>query len=63
MPLESRIARLAERIEALSRVHRPLVWVVQAGTFLCFQRGICVPRSSSLSLEEQLYVINQVREA
>ncbi len=27
-----------------------------------FQRGICLPSSSSLSLEEQLYVINQVRQ-
>jgi pyridoxal phosphate-dependent aminotransferase EpsN len=28
-----------------------------------FQRGICLPSSSSLSFEEQLYVINQVRRA
>jgi pyridoxal phosphate-dependent aminotransferase EpsN len=26
-----------------------------------FRRGICLPSSSSLSLEDQLYVINQVR--
>src|ERR1022692_4849088 len=28
-----------------------------------FRRGICLPSSSSLSLEDQLYVINQVRAA
>jgi pyridoxal phosphate-dependent aminotransferase EpsN len=28
-----------------------------------FRRGVCLPSSSSLSLEEQLYVINQVRAA
>ena len=28
-----------------------------------FHRGICLPSSSSLSLEDQLYVINQVRAA
>ena len=28
-----------------------------------FRRGICLPSSSSLSLEEQIYVINQVRRA
>jgi len=28
-----------------------------------FLRGICLPSSSSLSLEDQLYVINQVRAA
>jgi pyridoxal phosphate-dependent aminotransferase EpsN len=28
-----------------------------------FRRGICLPSSSSLSLEEQMYVINQVRGA
>ncbi|MBK5295230.1 MAG: aminotransferase class I/II-fold pyridoxal phosphate-dependent enzyme [Acidobacteriia bacterium] len=28
-----------------------------------FRRGICLPSSSSLSLEEQMYVINQVRRA
>jgi len=28
-----------------------------------FRRGICLPSSSSLSLEDQLYVINQVRSA
>jgi pyridoxal phosphate-dependent aminotransferase EpsN len=28
-----------------------------------FRRGICLPSSSCLSLEEQLYVINQVRTA
>jgi pyridoxal phosphate-dependent aminotransferase EpsN len=28
-----------------------------------FHRGICLPSSSSLSLEDQLYVINQVRKA
>jgi pyridoxal phosphate-dependent aminotransferase EpsN len=28
-----------------------------------FRRGICLPSSSSLSLENQLYVINQVRAA
>jgi pyridoxal phosphate-dependent aminotransferase EpsN len=28
-----------------------------------FRRGICLPSSSCLSLEEQLYVINQVRRA
>jgi pyridoxal phosphate-dependent aminotransferase EpsN len=28
-----------------------------------FRRGICLPSSSSLSLEEQMYVINQVRAA
>jgi len=28
-----------------------------------FRRGICLPSSSSLSLEEQMFVINQVRAA
>jgi pyridoxal phosphate-dependent aminotransferase EpsN len=28
-----------------------------------FRRGICLPSSSSLSLEDQLCVINQVRAA
>jgi pyridoxal phosphate-dependent aminotransferase EpsN len=28
-----------------------------------FRRGICLPSSSSLSLEEQLYVVNQVRSS
>jgi pyridoxal phosphate-dependent aminotransferase EpsN len=28
-----------------------------------FDRGICLPSSSSLSLDEQLYVVNQVRAA
>ena len=28
-----------------------------------FRRGICLPSSSSLSLEDQLYVVNQVRAA
>jgi pyridoxal phosphate-dependent aminotransferase EpsN len=28
-----------------------------------FRRGICLPSSSSLTLEEQLYAINQVRQA
>ena len=28
-----------------------------------FRRGICLPSSSSLSLQDQLYVINQVRAA
>jgi pyridoxal phosphate-dependent aminotransferase EpsN len=28
-----------------------------------FRRGVCLPSSSSLSLEDQLYVINQVRSA
>ena len=28
-----------------------------------FRRGICLPSSSSLSLEDQLYVANQVRSA
>jgi pyridoxal phosphate-dependent aminotransferase EpsN len=28
-----------------------------------FHRGICLPSSSSLSLEDQLYVIDQVRSA
>jgi dTDP-4-amino-4,6-dideoxygalactose transaminase len=28
-----------------------------------FRRGICLPNSSSLSAEDQLYVINQVRAA
>jgi pyridoxal phosphate-dependent aminotransferase EpsN len=28
-----------------------------------FGRGICLPSSSSLSLEEQLYVVNRVRSA
>jgi pyridoxal phosphate-dependent aminotransferase EpsN len=28
-----------------------------------FRRGICLPSSSSLPLEDQLYVINQVRAA
>ncbi len=28
-----------------------------------FERGICLPSSSSLSLEDQLYVVNQVRTA
>jgi pyridoxal phosphate-dependent aminotransferase EpsN len=28
-----------------------------------FRRGICLPSSSSLSLEDQLYVINRVRSA
>ena len=28
-----------------------------------FRRGICLPSSSSLSLEDQLYVINRVRAA
>jgi dTDP-4-amino-4,6-dideoxygalactose transaminase len=28
-----------------------------------FHRGICLPSSSSLPLEDQLYVINQVRSA
>jgi pyridoxal phosphate-dependent aminotransferase EpsN len=28
-----------------------------------FRRGICLPSSSSLSLEDQIYVINQVRAA
>jgi pyridoxal phosphate-dependent aminotransferase EpsN len=28
-----------------------------------FRRGICLPSSSSLTLEDQLYVINQVRAA
>jgi pyridoxal phosphate-dependent aminotransferase EpsN len=28
-----------------------------------FRRGICLPSSSSLGLEEQLYVVNQVRAA
>jgi len=28
-----------------------------------FRRGICLPSSSSLSLDEQLYVVNQVRAA
>jgi pyridoxal phosphate-dependent aminotransferase EpsN len=28
-----------------------------------FRRGICLPSSSSLSLEDQLYVINEVRAA
>lgn len=28
-----------------------------------FRRGICLPSSSSLSIQDQLYVIEQVREA
>ena len=28
-----------------------------------FRRGICLPSSSSLPLEDQLYVVNQVRAA
>jgi pyridoxal phosphate-dependent aminotransferase EpsN len=28
-----------------------------------FRRGICLPSSSSLSLEDQLYIVNQVRAA
>jgi hypothetical protein len=28
-----------------------------------FRRGICLPSSSSLSLDDQLYVVNQVRKA
>ena len=28
-----------------------------------FRRGICLPSSSSLSLEDQLHVINQIRTA
>ena len=28
-----------------------------------FRRGICLPSSSSLGLEDQLYVVNQVRAA
>jgi pyridoxal phosphate-dependent aminotransferase EpsN len=28
-----------------------------------FQRGICLPSSSSLTLEDQLYVVNQIRRA
>jgi hypothetical protein len=28
-----------------------------------FRRGICLPSSSSLSLEDQLYVVQQVRAA
>jgi hypothetical protein len=28
-----------------------------------FRRGICLPSSSSLSLEDQIHVINQVRAA
>ena len=28
-----------------------------------FRRGICLPSSSSLSLEDQLYVINRIRAA
>jgi pyridoxal phosphate-dependent aminotransferase EpsN len=28
-----------------------------------FQRGICLPSSSSLSLQDQIYIINQIRSA
>jgi dTDP-4-amino-4,6-dideoxygalactose transaminase len=28
-----------------------------------FRRGICLPSSSSIPLEDQLYVVNQIRAA